>query len=49
MIYQFEMPFVVDGSRFARVFGAKSTPLDAAVGSTLDWYRANPGRRSLGR
>jgi nucleoside-diphosphate-sugar epimerase len=49
MIYQFEMPFVVDGSRFARAFGAKATPIDEAVRVTLDWYRTNPGTRSLGR
>ncbi|HWM02354.1 MAG TPA: hypothetical protein VNP92_08435 [Actinophytocola sp.] len=49
MIYQFEMPFVVDGSRFTRAFGAKVTPIDEAVRVTLDWYRANPGTRSLGR
>jgi nucleoside-diphosphate-sugar epimerase len=40
MIYQFEMPFVVDGSRFQRAFGAKTTPVEEAVGRTLDWYRA---------
>ena len=49
MIYQFEMPFVVDGSRFQRAFGAKTTPLEEAVRTTLDWYRTNPGSRSPGR
>jgi hypothetical protein len=39
MIYQFEMPFVVDGSRLLRTFGAKTTPLEDAVATTLDWYR----------
>jgi hypothetical protein len=46
MIYQFEMPFVVDGSRFLQAFGAKVTPLEDAVRGTLDWYRANPSSRS---
>ena len=41
MVYQFEMPFVVDGSRFLRAFGAKTTPVDDAVAVTLDWYRTN--------
>jgi nucleoside-diphosphate-sugar epimerase len=49
MIYQFEMPFVVDGSRFARAFGAKTTPVEEAVRSTLDWYRTHAVSRSLGR
>jgi nucleoside-diphosphate-sugar epimerase len=39
MIYQFERPFVVDGSRFARAFGAKTTPVEDAVATTLDWFR----------
>ena len=42
MVYQFEMPFVVDGSRFLRVFGAKTTPVEDAVAITLDWYRTKP-------
>ena len=41
MVYQFEMPFVVDGSRFLRAFGAKTTPVDEAVAITLNWYRTN--------
>ncbi|WP_304110284.1 NAD-dependent epimerase/dehydratase family protein [Mycolicibacterium bacteremicum] len=49
MIYQFEQPFVVDGSRFARTFGEKPTEYDDAIRSTLDWYRANPGALRLGR
>ena len=35
------MPFVVDGSRFLRAFGAKTTPVDEAVAVALDWYRTN--------
>jgi nucleoside-diphosphate-sugar epimerase len=49
MIYQFTMPFVVDGTRYQDAFGVKATPVDEAVQATLDWYRANPGRRALGR
>ncbi len=50
MVYQFEAPFVVDGSRFARRFGAKPTPHDEAIRRTLDWYRSDPGpSRRLGR
>jgi nucleoside-diphosphate-sugar epimerase len=49
LIYQFEMPFVVDGSRFLRAFGAKTTPLEDAVATTLDWYRTNTVSRTPGR
>lgn len=49
MVYQFEQPFVVDGSRFARAFGEKATDYDAAIRATLDWYQSNPGALRLGR
>lgn len=49
LVYQFEMPFVVDGSRFARAFGAKTTPVEDAVATTLDWYRTNTVSRTPGR
>lgn len=39
MLYQFEEPFVVDGSRFTETFDFQPTPLDDAIDSTLDWYR----------
>jgi nucleoside-diphosphate-sugar epimerase len=42
VVYQFEMPFVVDGTRFLRAFGAKTTPVEDAVAVTLDWYRTTP-------
>lgn len=48
MIYQFEAPFVVEGSRFAREFGAIPTPHVEAIRSTLDWYRDHPGPLRLG-
>lgn len=40
--YQFEDVFVMDHSKFAAAFGDISTPLDDAIQTTLDWYRANP-------
>jgi nucleoside-diphosphate-sugar epimerase len=49
MIYQFEMPFVVDGSRFLRAFGAKTTPVEDAVATTLDWYRTTTASRTPAR
>lgn len=39
MFYQFEEPFVVDGTRFAETFDFEPTPLADAIDATLDWYR----------
>ena len=40
MLYQFEHDFVMDSIRFESTFGVQPTPLDKAIGQTLDWYRA---------
>ncbi|NMB53779.1 MAG: NAD-dependent epimerase/dehydratase family protein [Leptolinea sp.] len=42
MLYQVEKPFVVDSSRFTRVFGMTATPLEAALQTTIDWFRDIP-------
>jgi nucleoside-diphosphate-sugar epimerase len=39
MIYQFEQPFVVDGSDFTATFGSSPTSYDQAIASTIAWYR----------
>jgi nucleoside-diphosphate-sugar epimerase len=39
MLYEFEQPFVVDGSRFSDAFGLTPTPLVEALHRTLAWYR----------
>src|SRR5215216_1392019 len=39
MLYEFEEPFVVDHSAFARAFGDHATPLREAIGRTVRWYR----------
>ncbi len=39
MMYEFEKPFVVDSSKFARTFAMAPTPLRDSIRSTLDWYR----------
>lgn len=43
--YQLEQPFVVDHSKFAGAFGAKSTPHEEAIRETVAWYRgrSEPG------
>jgi nucleoside-diphosphate-sugar epimerase len=39
--YQWSEPFVVDDAKFQRVFGPFTvTPLEEAVRTTVDWYRA---------
>jgi len=39
MLYEFEEPFVVDHSAFARTFGG-ATPLEEAIRETVRWYGA---------
>ena len=41
MIYQFEEPFIVDGSKFTQIFGQQATPLPAAIQATVEWWRKN--------
>jgi nucleoside-diphosphate-sugar epimerase len=45
MLYEFEKPFVLDHSKFARAFGDHSTPLQQAVQATVAWYKANPKKQ----
>lgn len=42
MLYEFEKPFVVDHSKFARAFGDHATSLREAIKTTLAWFRAYP-------
>jgi hypothetical protein len=37
--YEFNEPYVVDHSPFAKAFGARPTPHREAIRETLDWYR----------
>jgi nucleoside-diphosphate-sugar epimerase len=41
MAYQFEEPYVVDGSKFMRAFGFTPTPHRQALVETVAWYRAH--------
>jgi nucleoside-diphosphate-sugar epimerase len=44
MVYQFEMPFVVDSGKYARAFGdGEATPYREGVRQTVEWYRRNLG------
>lgn len=39
MMYEFEKPFVVDSTKFTRVFGQTATPMREALIETINWYR----------
>ena len=42
VIYQFEQPFVLDGSKFATAYpDFEYTPLAVGISDTAEWYRAN--------
>lgn len=41
MIYQFEEPFIVDGSKFSQAFGFQATALPTAIKSTVAWWQQN--------
>ena len=39
MLYEFEEPFIVDHSRFERIFGNHAAPLQEAIHTTVEWFR----------
>lgn len=39
MMYEFEKPFVVDASKFIRIFGDIVTPYEKSVPATVSWFR----------
>jgi len=42
MMYEFEQPFIVDSSKFEKIFGMKATPMKEAIKETVTWYRNHP-------
>lgn len=40
MMYEFEQPFVADGSRFENTFGMAPTPLGRSLEATIEWFRS---------
>ena len=38
-LYQFTDDWKVSDNKFRAIFGDRSTPLEAALEATLDWYR----------
>lgn len=41
--YQFVRPFVLDSSAFTNTFGVSPTPMDQALGETVQWWRHRAG------
>jgi nucleoside-diphosphate-sugar epimerase len=41
LVYEFEAPFVLDGSKYLRAFGGVPTPHREAIRATLGWYADN--------
>ena len=42
--YQRKHPWMVDHSKFARMFGSRPTPHEQAITLTLDWFRSSTTR-----
>ena len=38
LVYEFEAPFGLEGSKYLRTFGGAPTPHREAIRATLDWY-----------
>ena len=45
MMYEFDQPFIVDSSKFEKVFGAKATPMHEAIKETVAWYKSHPQKQ----
>ncbi|MBK7410045.1 MAG: NAD-dependent epimerase/dehydratase family protein [Saprospirales bacterium] len=39
MLYEFEAPFVIDGSAMEKTFGLTATPFEQRISETLDWAK----------
>lgn len=42
MLYEFDQPFIVDSSKFEKVFSMKATPMREAIKETMNWYKSHP-------
>lgn len=41
MAYEFDKPFLMDGTKFTRAFGGQPTPHSAALRATVAWFQAH--------
>jgi hypothetical protein len=47
VMYQFEQPFVLDGSKFAEAYpDFEYTPHDIGIADTVEWYKAFFGNQN---
>ena len=44
MVYQWELPYVLDDSAFRRRFGVEPTPVDEAIAATMGLERTEGSR-----
>lgn len=49
MAYQFDRPYVMDGTKFTRTFGGSPTPHRDAIRTTLPWFRAQVAAKKTGQ
>ena len=45
MMYEFDQPFIVDSSKFEKMFGMQATPMKEAIKETVAWYRSHPEKK----
>lgn len=41
LLYEFDAPYLVDGSRYQRAFGGTPTPHSEVIHQTIAWYRGH--------
>jgi hypothetical protein len=41
IFYEFEQPYIVDHSKYEKVFGCDTTPHNEAIAKTLQWFKTN--------
>jgi len=49
MMYEFDQPFVVDSSKFEKLFDMKATPMREAIKETVAWYKSHPEKQQITR
>lgn len=42
MMYEFDKPFLIDSSKFEKIFSMKATPIREAIKDTVRWFRNHP-------
>lgn len=42
MMYEFDKPFIIDSSKFERIFDMKATRMHEAIKETVGWFKSHP-------